>query len=69
MNTYMRGLKKMATNYGKNVAGGAKIVGKGIKKVGKVLDKKFIEPSRNLNRIQKQKDDEMRRKAEAGEYN
>lgn len=65
----MRGLKKIATNYGKNVAGGAKIVKGGIKKVGKIIDKQFVEPSRNLNRIQKQKDEEMKRKAMMGEYN
>lgn len=49
------------------------MIGNGIKKVGKsvvnTIDKNFIEPSRNVNRIQNAKMKEMDRKARAGEFN
>lgn len=49
------------------------MIGNGIKKVGKAIgnsiDKNYIEPTRNLNRIQNAKMKEMDRKARAGEFN
>lgn len=41
----------------------------GAEKVGKFLDKQFIEPSRNVNRIKNAKMEEMSRKAKSGEFN
>jgi hypothetical protein len=40
-----------------------------IKKAGKFLDKQFIEPSRNVNRIYNAKMEEMDRKSRSGEFN
>lgn len=49
------------------------IIGSGVKKVGRAIgnsiDKNFIEPSRNVNRIQNAKMKDMDRKARAGEFN
>lgn len=49
------------------------MIGSGIKKavkaIGGSIDKNFIEPSRNVNRIQNAKMKEMDRKARAGEFN
>lgn len=49
------------------------MIGSGVKKVGKAIgnsiDKNFIEPSRNVNRIQNAKMKDMDRKARAGEFN
>ena len=64
-NQFMRGLAKMAMEYGKNVVGGAKIVGGAIKKG----INKITEPT---VRVMKKHDEEMKemdRKAKAGEFN
>lgn len=49
------------------------MIGSGVKKVGRAIgnsiDKNFIEPSRNVNKIQNAKMKDMDRKARAGEFN
>lgn len=42
---------------------------KGFDKVGKYLDRKLIEPSRNVRRIREEKMKEMSEKAKRGEFN
>lgn len=42
---------------------------KGISNIGKALDKQLVEPSRNVNRIQNAKMQQMNRQAKAGEFN
>ncbi len=49
------------------------MIGSGLKSaaksVGKVIDKNFIEPSRNVDRIQDTKMKAMDKKAKSGQYN
>lgn len=44
-------------------------VGSGIRKVGNFIGKNFIEPSVRVNKIKNEKLLEMKRQAEAGEFN
>ena len=55
---FMRGLKASARG-----------VQSGVKKVGGFLDKQFVEPSRRVNQIQREKMEEMSKKAKSGEFN
>lgn len=63
----MKMAEKMANNPQGMTLGRA--IKSGVKKAGNFLDKTFIEPSRNVNRIQQAKDKDMARRAAAGEYN
>jgi hypothetical protein len=64
-NQFMRGLGKIAKQYGKNVVGGAKIVGGAVKKGIQKITAPTV-------RVMKKHDEEMKemeRKAKAGELN